>query len=238
MNDCFQANSRKINHRIRGSNYELQVIQPLGCRYYLIEMKPKTMSLKDIYEIAIDEEGVDQDFWIENSGYSLPNYLFSSYMQRILQSPNRYAVFRKQFTAQWALMYVFCILFKVSLADIQLSKVWICLKSGVISFGMFNVEMMDVDAGEFRLTPNIFEIIGNAGVYGYMPTVIMNAFSALNNELPQIYNMIKLILDDKKIDYESILTTVRQNSEYDKISKLLTDSMSLCTNSHGWIPWF
>ena len=100
LQQCFYTNSSKINHRIRGSNFESNSVQPLGCKYFLTELKAKTVSLTDIYEITINEENQDPEFWIDVNNYDIPNNLFASYMQRILQSPNRYALFRKQLTAQ------------------------------------------------------------------------------------------------------------------------------------------
>ena len=233
----FQSNTYKIAHRIRGSSFEPQFVQSLGCRYYLIEMKPRTMSLKDIYELTINEEGSDPEFWLDNSA-SLPTYLFSSYMQRILQSPNRYALFRKQFTAQWALLYVFCMLFKVSLGELQLSKIFFSVKSGVISFGLLEAVLMESTHSEFRLTPNIVEVIGQAGIDGVMPAVIINAFIVLRKEIQQLYGMLKLILGEKMISFESLEIIVRENCDYEFVKRNLEYSKNAHTGTNGWMPGF
>jgi hypothetical protein len=238
LQQLFSINNNKTSHRLRASNFESQLILPLGSRYYLIELKHRATSLKDVYDLTVDEEGVDPDFWIENKDLSVPGYLFTSYIQRLLQSPNRFTVFKKQFTAQWSLMYVFCMLFNVSLPDIQLNKIWVCLKSGVISFSMFDVELLESNQGEFRLTPNILDMIGQAGVAGFMPTVIINAFEILKKELPQVYSAIKLVLDDKKLDYGHLQAVVNNNSDYNFIIQALTRAKTATTDSEGWIPLF
>lgn len=234
----LQTHTHKINHRLRGSNFESQFVQPLGLRHYLVEMKPKCMSFKDIYEITVNEEGIDADFWIDSENPTLPSYLFASYVQRILQSPNRYSVFRKQFTAQWALLYVFCQLFSVNLSDIQLSKLWLSLSSGTLSYGLFNVELLGQKSGDFRLTPNIAEIIGQAGVDGVMPAVIINAFHILQKELPQLHAMIQLVLDEKKLEYETLGKTIENNLDYNFVVKNLETAKQDWTGSYGWYPWF
>ena len=135
-------------------------------------------------------------------------------------------------------MYVFCVLFNVNLAEIQLSKIWFSLKSGVISFGLFDVPLMDCDTGEFRLTPNIFEIIGQAGLDGVMPAVIINAFDILLKELPQVFNIFKLILDEKNIDYHGLENKIKDNCNYTHVTNCLENSKNTRTDSIGWIPWF
>jgi hypothetical protein len=233
----IQSNYCKMTHRVLGSNFELQAIQPLGFHYFLIEMKTRTVSLQEIFELTVNEEMQDPDNIIMN-GISVPSYLFSSYIQRLLQSPNRFAVFRRQFSAQWALMYVFCALFNVALNEIQLSKIWISLRSGVVSFGLFDVSLFEQDIGEFRLTPNIFEMIGQAAVVGLIPNIVLNVFKVLKKQLPQVHAMIKLVLDDKSVDYEKMKENVENNNQYDYVLAKLEEARDANTESYGWVPSF
>ena len=233
----IQSNYSKISHRILGSNFDLQAIQPLGFHYFLIEMKTRAMSLNEIYELTVNEEMQDPDRLIM-SGTPVPNYLFSSYIQRLLQSPNRYAVFKRQFSAQWALMYVFCSLFNVALSDIQLNKIWVSVKSGVISFGLFDVSLLEQDIGEFRLTPNILEVIGQAALVAVIPDIVVNVFNVLKKELPQFHAMLKLVLDEKMVDMEKMKEIIENNSQFDFVLAKLEEAKEASTDSFGWVPSF
>lgn len=233
----IQTSYSKMTHRILGSNYESQSIQPLGYHYYLVEVKQRSLSLLDIYELTVNEEDSCPDRLILE-GKQVNRYLFSSYIQRVLQSPNRFAIFKKQFTAQWALMYVFCMIFNVTLSDIQLSKIWISVKSGMISFGMFDVNLFEQEYGELRLSPNIFEVIGQAGVTGVIPAIAINVFKVLQKEILQFYSLVKLVLDDKNIEFEKFKETIEANCNYEFIVNKLEEAKDAQTDSHGWIPSF
>lgn len=233
----IQTNYSKMTHRIIGSNYETQAIQPLGYHYFLVELKQRTLSLLEIFELTANEEGIDPD-GIVKDGTQVPKFLFSSYIQRLLQSPNRYAVFKRQFTAQWALMYVFCMLFNVALHDIQLSKIWVSVKSGVVSFGMLDVNLFEQDFGELRLSPNIFELIGQAGVTGVIPAIAINIFKILRKEVQQFHALVKLVVDDKYVEIEKLKETIESNCNYDYIVSKLEDAKEATTDSNGWIPSF
>ena len=237
LHHYIQSNYCKMTHRILGSNFELQAIQPLGFHYFLIEMKKRTISLNEIFELTVNEEMQDPDRLIM-TGTPVPNYLFSSYIQRLLQSPNRFAVFKRQFSAQWALMYVFCALFNVALSDIQLNKIWVSVKSGVISFGLLDVNLLDQDYGEFRLTPNILEVIGQAALAAVIPDIVVNVFRVLKKQLPQLHALVKLVLDDKVVDLEKMKENVENNSQYDYVFTKLEEAKEASTDSNGWIPSF
>lgn len=237
LHHYIQSNYSKMSHRILGSNFDLQAIQPLGFHYFLIEMKARAMSLNEIYELTVNEEMQDPDR-LKISGAHVPKYLFSSYIQRILQSPNRFAVFKRQFSAQWALMYIFCSLFNVALSDIQLSKIWVSVKSGVISFGLFDVTLLDQDFGEFRLTANIFEVIGQAALVAVIPDIVVNVFNVLKKQIPQLHAMVKLVLDDKMVDLDKMKEIIENNSQIDFVSAKLEEAKEASTDSFGWVPSF
>ena len=71
-----------------------------------------------------------------------------------------------------------------------------------------------------------------------MPAVIINAFIVLRKEIQQLYGMLKLILGEKMISFESLENTVRENCDYEFVKRNLEYSKNANTGTNGWMPGF
>lgn len=241
LNQCFIVNSHKISHRLQGSNFEIQEQIPIDSRHSLVEMRPGSISLNEIYNLTVDEIGIDSDLWIFEENESLvTEHLLSSYIQRCLQSPDRYAIFTKQFTAQWGLLYVLSNLLRIPINQQLLSKLWIAKTTGTLQLGFSEFSLLnnERDCLGVRLTPNIKYLIGEAGIKGIMPAVISNVMKLILKEKSQILPLLEYILrEEEHFEINSIVSVCQENSNIEKIQQKLEDSIQESSRLRA-IRWF
>ncbi|CAG9330073.1 unnamed protein product [Blepharisma stoltei] len=241
LNHCFIVHGHKISHRIQGSNFDIQEQVPIDSRHSLVEMRSGSISLNEIYNLTVDETGNDPDFWIfEDNDEIVPEHLFSSYIQRCLQSPDRFAVFSKQFTAQWGLFYVLAELLEIPINQQLLTRLWISKTSGTLELGFSDLPLISNYEGTIgvRLTPNIKYLIGEAGIKGLMPAVISNSMKLILKQKSQIEPLLYYILrDEGEADMTKIMSIIEENIDVQNIHQKLEMSIQEPISASS-LKWF
>jgi len=227
-------NSTSIPHTIRGSNFYLYEGVTLDPRHILLGVPPNAVSLQTVYELVMDEQSQDSE-----SPAEVSRFLFVSYIQRCLQSADRFAAFKNQFTAQWGLLYVLCLVLNTQLEEQTLSNIWFCKTNGAICFNLMNLGLGN--SGEFglRMSPNIVTMLGRTGIQGTMPAIICNACRAILKKWDSFGPALEFILRDQaNFDLSGVYKRLEKGSEPQLVARHLQELMNCSGQPDWWHPWF
>lgn len=244
----------------KGLRYETNIIVPLDSRRRLISYNSEMVSLKELYEMCMEEMNQEADLplsiykeildsqdmdpetschiRIRDSGL-IPDFTLGSYIQRILQNPDRYAIFRKQFTTQLSLFAQFCHMFKIPLESQTLDKIWLSRSSGGIYPIFLDTALSpnSINPPFFRNTRNFTNIINEGGMRGVIPSTIHTATNTYLKHANSILSAMRCILAQDCV--QSVMNSFEEMKNVEDIYEWVIQSQEeSCRKSPSWLPWF
>jgi len=248
LNDLFKASGR-----LNTLGFALQRVVPLSANMRLIECPEEETTLQELYESALRFHGLAPDApilaWLEaldqgvpvpeSSAQALvPPSLLTSFLQLCLRTPERYFLYRKQFTVQWSLYLYLSQLLGFSMHSQLPSNLWLNRSAGTFSYGFWPEPGLSTGLEGPRLSANLEFLIGPAGLNGLVPQVCSAAAEVCTRKSSVLLPALRLIL---KEDEATKLDQGFQRAEALRSPETVHSLLSQALQTHqspSWIPWF
>jgi tetratricopeptide (TPR) repeat protein len=248
LNDLFKASGR-----INTLGFALQRVVPLNANMRLIECPEDETTLQEMYESALRLHGLAIDApllaWLEalDQGVSspeasaqalVPPSLFMNYLQLCLRTPERYFLYRKQFTVQWSLNLFLSQLLGFSMTSQLTSSVWLNRSAGTFSYGFWTEPSLPEGPEGPRLSANIKFLIGPAGLNGLVPQVCSAAADVLIRKRSVLLPALRLILrDEESVKIDQGFQRAEALRSPEAVQTILTQALQT-RQPLSWTPWF